>query len=218
MFKHYILNQENKPNFTLNLLCMIYITMVILSIVLFDQILNFNFFGIQMSLSGSVVPYVFLYPISFIVLRVYGLKHVNNMIGAMILASLLFVVMAELIAYLSSNTTGIHTILLNSIKMYIAGFIGMPAGIYISFLVLNCLARVNIAFNTISLTIATIAGEIANTLIVFPIGFHGIFTSQEIFKNIIADALLFKSIMGPILSFVAIRVINFLINKMANQI
>ena len=171
-----------------------------------------------MSLSGSVVPYVFLYPISFIVLRVYGLKHVNNMIGAMILASLLFVAMAELIAYLSSNTAGIHTILLNSIKMYIAGFIGMPAGIYISFLVLNWLARVNVAFNTISLTIATIAGEIANTLIVFPIGFHGIFTSQEIFKNIIADALLFKSIMGPILSFVSIRVINFLINKMANQI
>lgn len=217
MFKHSVLTETNKPNFTLNFLCMTYVTMVVLSIVLFDQILHFGLFGAHIQLSGAVVPYVFLYPISFIVLRVYGLRHVNNMIGAMILVSLLFVLMATAVANFSSNTTGIHGILLSSIKMYIAGFIGMPAGIYASFLVLKWLSQINISFNTVSLTIATIFGEIINTVIVFPMGFHGNFTMQQIFSHIIVDALVFKIITGAILSFFAMRVINFLVNRKVNQ-
>lgn len=217
MFKHTLLPEKTKPDFTLNFLCMTYVTMVILSIILFDQILHFGFLNIHIQLSGAVVPYVFLYPLSFIVLRVYGLRHVNNMIGAMLLASLLFVLTATMIANFSSNITGIHNILLSSIKMYIAGFIGMPSGIYISFLTLQWLAQINIPLNTLSLTIATVAGEIINTLIVFPIGFHGDFTLQQIFTHIIADALIFKIIAGTILSFITMHAITFLINRKVNQ-
>ena len=217
MFKYPILTEKTKPDFTLNFLSMAYVTMVALSIVLFDQILGFELFNIKIQLAGAVVPYVFLYPISFIVLRVYGLRQLNSMMSAVILTSLLFVVMATVIANFSSNITGIHYILSNSIKMYIAGFIGMPAGIYTSFLILKWLSNINISFNTVSLTLATIAGEIVNTVIVFPIGFHGDYSLQQIFSNIIIDALAFKVIMGAILSFIAVRIISLLVDKKINQ-
>lgn len=216
MFKHPILTEQNVPDFTLNFLCMTYVTMVVLSIILFDQILYFSFFGIPMKLSGAVVPYVFLYPISFIVLRVYGLRYVNNMIAAMLLVSLLFVLLSTGVAKFSLNKTGIHDILLSSIKMYTAGFIGMPAGIYVSFLVLKWLAQINIPFNAYSLTIATIVGEIINTVIVFPVGFHDQYSLHQIFSGIIVDALVFKIIMGIVLSIFAIIVINFLIKRKMN--
>lgn len=217
MFKYAILTENNKPDFILNFLGMTYVVMVALSIVLFDQLLRFDLFNIKIQLAGAVVPYVFLYPISFIVLRVYGLRQLNSMMGAMILTSLLFVTMATLIAHYSCNITGIHHILSNSFKMYAAGFIGMPAGIYTSFLILKWLSNINISFNTVSLTIATIAGEIVNTMIVFPIGFHGDYAIQEIFNNLIVDALGFKVIMGTILSFISIRIINLLLNIKTNQ-
>src|SRR3989338_2330008 len=102
MFRHSLLKESNTPNFTLHFLSMLYVTMVVLSIVLFDQILRFPLFGMQMQLSGSVVPYVFLYPISFIVLRVYGFQQLNYMLGSMIVVSLLFVIMSTVIAQLSS--------------------------------------------------------------------------------------------------------------------
>ena len=217
MFKYSVLSEKSKPDFTLNFLSMTYVAMVALSIVLFDQILRFGLFNIKIQLAGAVVPYVFLYPISFIVLRVYGLRQLNSMMGAVILTSLLFVVMATAIANYSSNITGIHHILSNSIKMYIAGFIGMPAGIYTSFLILKWLSSLNISFNTISLTLATIAGEVVNTMIVFPIGFHGDYSMQQIFNNIIVDALAFKAIMSAVLSFIAMRIIKFLLDRKTNQ-
>ncbi len=213
MFKYSVSTQFNRSDFILGFLSMTYVTMVVLSIVLFDQILHFSLFGMPMTLSGAVVPYVFLYPISFIVLRVYGLRQVNNMIACMILVSLLFVLMATLVAKWSSNTTGIHDILMSSIKMYIAGFIGMPAGIYTSFLVLKWFAKMKVGFNVFSLTIATIVGEVINTVIVFPVGFHGQYSLPQIIGAIILDALIFKIVMGAILAVVAIMIIHFLINK-----
>ena len=217
MFKHSILRESESPNFTLHFFSMLYVTMVVLSIVLFDQILNFSVFGMPMELSGAVVPYVFLYPISFIVLRVYGLQQVNYMLGSMIVVSLLFVIMSTVVAQLSSNTTDIHSILMNSCKMYIAGFIGMPAGIYSSFLIIKWLEKIGVTFGAFSLCVATLVGEAINTMIVFPIGFHGQYTAQKIFSGIIVDAMLFKIIAGIILAFGAMVVINLLLLKKANQ-
>lgn len=217
MFKHSILRESESPNFTVHFLSMLYVTMVVLSIVLFDQMLNFSVFGMHMELSGSVVPYVFLYPISFIVLRVYGLQQVNYMIGAMIMVSLLFVIMSTIVAQLSSNTTNIHSILISSYKMYLAGFIGMPAGIYSSFLIIKWLEKIRISFGLFSLCVATIVGEAINTMIVFPIGFHGQYTVQQIFNGIIVDAMLFKIVAGIILAFGAMVVINLLLLKKASQ-
>lgn|SRR3990167_9527230 len=216
MFKHSVITEQGIPDFTLNFLCMTYITMVVLSIVLFDQILNFKFFGISIELSGAVVPYVFLYPISFIVLRIYGLRYVNNMVASMIIVSLLFALISTVVSAYSTNKTGIHDILLNSSKMYLAGFIGMPAGIYTSFLVLKWLSKVNITFNVLSLTIATIIGEIINTIVVFPVGFHGEYSSREIFRSIIIDAMIFKIIIGAILAVIAIITIKILIKIKMN--
>lgn len=216
MFKH-SLTGSNKPSFTLHFLSMTYVTMVILSIILFDQILDFSLLGMHIQLSGSLIPYVFLFPISFITLRVYGLSEVNHMIAAEILVSLLFVVMATVVAHFSANTTDIHSILLSSSKMYMAGFIGMPAGIYASFLTIKWLGKMSIPFNTFSLCIATIVGEMINTVIVFPVGFHGQYSMHEIFSSIIVDAMLFKAIAGVLLAFLAMISIDFLIQKKVNQ-
>lgn len=213
MFKHLLLPEKNKSNFTHHFLSMLYVTMVVLSIVLFNQIIDFSLFGMPMQLSGAVIPYVFLFPISFITLRVYGLSEVNHMIASMVLVSLLFVVIATAVAHFSSNTTGIHNILLSSSKMYIAGFIGMPAGIYASFLTIQWLEKMGVSFNTFSLCVATIIGEIINTVIVFPLGFHGEYTMHEIFTGIIVDAMLFKAIAGILLSFLAMISINFLLRE-----
>lgn len=217
MFRHSILSESKLPNFTLHFLSMLYVTMVVLSIVLFDQILRFSLFGMHMQLSGAVVPYVFLYPISFIVLRVYGLQQVNYIIASMVLVSLIFVSMSTVVAQLSANTTDIHHILLSSFKMYLAGFIGMPAGIYSSFLTIRLLENIKIKFGVISLCIATIVGEIINTMIVFPVGFHGEYTLHHIIEAIILDAIVFKIIAGIVLAFLAMFTIQMLLNKKADR-
>jgi uncharacterized PurR-regulated membrane protein YhhQ (DUF165 family) len=213
MFKNSLLSDKTSPDFILTLLCMTYVVMVVSSIILFNQIVHFDFLTIKIKLSGAVIPYVFLYPISFIVLRVYGFKYVNYMIGAMILSSLIFVIMSKVVVGLSSNTTAVHNILSNSFKMYLAGFIGMPAGIYASFLTMNFLNKLGLQFNTASIAIATVAGEVINTVIVFPIGFHGQFTLHTIFSSIILDALVFKIIMGAVLAFFTILTINIILNN-----
>lgn len=218
MFKHQLSSEVNSSDFILIFLCMAYVTMVISSIVLFSQIIKFDFFGINISLSGSVVPYVFLYPISFIVLRIYGFKYVNHMIGSMILVSLLFVFMSKIVVGMSSNLTAVHTILANSLKMYLAGFIGMPAGIYTSFLVINVINKIGVPFNIVSIAIATIIGEIVNTVIVFPLGFHDQFSLHIIFNKIIIDALVYKILMGVVLAFFTVITINIIINTKLNSI
>ena len=218
MFKHALSSEVNSPDFTLTFLCMVYVTMVVLSIVLFDQIVKFNFWGINVSLSGSVIPYVFLYPISFIVLRVYGFKYVNHMIGSMILVCLIFVIMSKLVAAMSSNSTvAMHNILIDPFKMYLAGFVGMPAGIYTSFLTINLLNKLGFAFNAMAVSIATMVGEIINTLIVFPIGLHDQYELHVIFTSIILDTLIFKFIMGIILALLTVVTINLIVsNKLHN--
>jgi uncharacterized PurR-regulated membrane protein YhhQ (DUF165 family) len=213
MFKLSLAEEIKTADFTLTFLSMMYVTLVILSIILFNQILNFNMLFMDIKLSGAVVPYVFLYPISFIVLRIYGLQQVNHMIGAMTIVSLIFVIMSKIVVSLSSNLTGVHSILASSFKMYIAGFIGMPAGIYASFVCINMLYKIGLKFNATTLLIATIFGEIVNTLIVFPIGFKGQYSLQFILGNILVDALLFKVVMGAILAFITVFLINYIIHN-----
>lgn len=210
---NYAVSSERKSDFTLSFFYMTYITMVILSIVLFSQIVSISIFGHNITLSGSVIPYVFLYPISFIVLRVYGLKKVNHMIGSMLLAVLVFILIAKITIAASTNKTEIYNILSNSFKMYLAGFIGMPAGVYSSFITINLLNRLGLSFNVISLTIATAIGEIINTVVVFPIGFYGKYSLSVIFSKIIVGALIFKFTMGAILAVCAVAVINLILNK-----
>jgi uncharacterized PurR-regulated membrane protein YhhQ (DUF165 family) len=217
MFRHSLTPEKNNSDSALVMLNMMYITMVILSIILFNQILEFNIFSIDIRLSGSVVPYVFLYPISFTVLRVYGFKHVNRMIGAMLVISLVFVAMCKVVVLLSSNTTSVHHILASSAKMYLAGLLGMPAGIYTSFLVINLFSKIGMKFNVISITIATIIGEIVNTLIVFPIGFNGEFSLSTIFSKLIVDAMVYKAIFAAVLSIIAVVVINILTQRKINS-
>lgn len=213
MFNHTLIKKFSRNDFTLTCLNMTYIAMVISSIVLFELILKLNLFGIHIELPGGVVPYVFLYPISFIILRVYGIENVNITIGATILVAFIFVTMAKLIALLSPENTTINHILSSSYKMYLVGFIGMPAGMYTSFLTINLLNKIGFSFNGISLSIATAAGELVNTLIVFPIGLHGSVSTYQIFHEIVADALLFKFIAGTILAFMSIIIINVTINS-----
>lgn len=213
MFRYSVSNSVSQPDFILLFLCMSYVTFVILSIVLFQEIVELDFLNFHINLSGAVIPYVFLYPISFIVLRVYGLDKVNSMIASMILASLLFVSMAKIIVAYSSNVTSVNTFLASSFKMYLAGFIGMPAGIYTSFLTITFLNRLGFSFNVLTLTLATITGEIVNTAIVFPIGFHGQYSLFELFNHIILDALIFKIIVGAVLSWLTVIVINLILQK-----
>lgn len=213
MFKHSLAGDINSFEFLLIFLCMTYLTLVVSSIVLFTQILKFNLLGINISLSGALVPYVFLYPISFIVLRVFGFKYVNRMISSMILASLIFVIMSKLVVDLSSNSTGVYTILDSSFQMYLAGFIGMPAGIYTGFLMINFFNKIGLGFNFISITLATFIGEIINTIIVFPIGLHEQYSFKTIFTTILIDALIFKFVMGLVLAFFTVLIIKMILNS-----
>ena len=205
-----ISNHRRAPDLILTTIYMIYTAMVVTSIVMFDELITFKFLGFDIILSGSIVPYVMLYPLSFIVLRIYGSSAVNNMIGGMILGSLSFVLLSKVIVFFASNTTEIDHIINTSMKMYVAGFLGMPAGIYGSFLCLSYLFRLGMGFNFISLSIASVFGEIINTYIVFPFGFHGRLSFHTIFTNVILDAMLFKIIAGIILSIVAMIVIRLI--------
>jgi len=197
---------------------MLYIAMIISSIVLFELIFKVNLCGIHINLPSAVVPYVFLYPISFIILRVYGIESINKTIGSAILVALIFVIMAKLISFLSPNQTSISDILSSSFKMYVVGFIGMPAGMYTSFITINVLNKLGVSFNGISLSIATAIGEFVNTIIVFPIGLHDRMSLHTIFTEIIIDALIFKIIIGTILAFFSVIVINIIINRRLNTL
>lgn len=212
MFELAAASEKRPTDFLLTFFYMLYITMVIASIILFNQILDFNLLGMKITLSGGVVPYVFLYPISFIVLKAYGLRCVNQMIASMVVVSLSFVIMSKIVVGLSTNTTEIHKILSNSFQMYIAGFIGMPAGIYSSFLAINLLSKVGLPFNFVSIFIATIVGEIINTIIVYPIGFHNVFSIKTIFSSMIIDAMIFKVIMGAFLACATVIAIKVILN------
>jgi len=217
MLKVYFKSIEKFPDAILAFCYMVYVTLVIASIVLFNQMIEFRLLNMTIDISGSIIPYVFLYPISFIVLRIYGYKTVNQMILCMILASLVFTSMCFIITILPTNSTdlnpnGLRYILHSSFKMYLGGFIALPAGIYASFLTLSFLDYIGLNFGAISLTIATIIGEIVNTIIVFPIGFHGVYNLSIIFNNIIIDALIFKAIAGTILAIFTIFTIKLIVN------
>jgi len=107
MFEYFFYGKIDAPRILLTILGMLYITMVILSIILFQQILKFQLLGFSIILSGAVLPYVFLYPISFIILRIYGFKQINDIIAAMILVSFIFVLMSNIVISISTNITAL---------------------------------------------------------------------------------------------------------------
>lgn len=212
MYKYSFSKICNNSDFIQSLLYMSYLSLVVASILLFNEMISIKISFLSIELSGSLVPYVFLYPISFIVLRVYGPKSVHNMIWSMVLGSLLFVVISNIVIGLSDpSSSAAYPILSSSFKMYLAGLIGMPAGIYSSFLTLYLLMQIGFRFSALSIFIATIFGELINTIIVFPIGFHGKYTLDKLFTDVIVDSLIFKIIMSAILSCFAMLLVNLII-------
>jgi hypothetical protein len=145
------------------------------------------------------------------------------MIVAMFIASFIFVLICMLVTSfpVSNNQVealALYNILKISLKMYLVGLIGIPAGIYASFLTLRLLSSINIGFNVLSLSIATIVGEFFNTLIVYPLGFHSEFSLSSIFNRFVVDAILFKSTMGIILSVMIMIIINLIIKYRINNL
>jgi uncharacterized PurR-regulated membrane protein YhhQ (DUF165 family) len=215
MFKIEFKGQNRFPDYTLSILYMFYVSFVISSIVLFDTMIKLNIFGINVVLSGSIIPYTFLYPISFIALRLYGYRSVNQMIICMILSTLVFTSMCHFVTELPAaqgiqSQSSLRAILQSSYQMYFAGFIALPAGIYSSFIALSLLDKVKLHFGVLALTISTIVGEFVNTIIVFPLGSHSTYSLSVIVKNIITDALIFKFSMGIVLALITVVIINIL--------
>lgn len=217
MFKLQYKCKEVFPNHALAFLYMLYLCFVIASIVLFETIVKLHVVFFDITISGSVIPYTFLYPISFIVLRVYGYKSVNQMIFCMILTSLIFTMICHAITSMPSSgmlaQSPLKNILQSSYQMYFAGFLALPAGMYSSFLALGFLEKIGLKVGITSLSIATAIGETINTLIVFPIGFHGRYTLSTIFGHIITDTLIFKLTIGIILAIITVFTINYLMRE-----
>lgn len=203
-------NKAKTPDLFLCVLFTTYITMLIASVVLFKQTVIVDIYSVNFKLLGALIPYVFLYPLSFIVLRLYGYKTVNNLIVSMIISSFIFFVFCTFVISLPNGhqASALAEILSSSFRMYLVGFIAMPAGIYSSFLMLAMLSRLGLGFNVFSLSIATIFGEFINTIMVFPFGFHGMHSMATILSDIIVDALIFKFVMSIILSIFCILIIN----------
>ncbi len=210
MYKLKFRDVSAPDDYLLMFLTALYGTLVIASLVLFSAV-RLSLFSIPLVVSGGVIPYVFLYPVSFIALRVYGTRTVLKMI-----ASLIFVVFCECVLLLPQATSGIatqalHHILISSYKMYLAGLIAMPAGIYAAFLTLGYLSKYVAKFSVFTIILATTVGGLVNTLIVFPIGFHGTYSLNMIFSEIIVDTLIFKLIAGVVLSVPTIMAIKLLV-------
>lgn len=212
MHKFNFSQTNSTPDFIQSFLYMAYLALVVSSILLFNEMISIKLFFHRIMLSGSLVPYVFLYPISFIVLRIYGPRSVNHMIWSMVLGSLVFVIISTTVVELAGpNHSTAYPILNSAFKMYLAGLIGMPAGIYASFIGLHLIMKLGLKFGALSIFIATIFGEIINTIIVFPIGFHGKYTLGELFTNVMIDGIIFKILMGAILSVLAIWTVKLII-------
>ena len=193
---------------------MLYISLVIASIILFNKMISVNIQTTNIVFSGSLIPYVCLYPLSFIMLKLQGYKIVNAIILSMIACSLVFLCLCQLVMLLPSSPSTpplIEPFLQAPFKMYLGGLIAMPAGIYASFLALRIMHSFNIGFHWISLSIATIVGEIINTLIIFPIGFSGKYAMAHIFSKIVVDALIFKFITAIVLSMITMVILNIIV-------
>jgi uncharacterized integral membrane protein (TIGR00697 family) len=210
-------NNDNCPDFTLVLLHTMYTMLVIASILLFNTIIEVNIPLLSVKVSGSVLSYTLLYPIAYITLRIYGYKSVNHMIFSMMITTAIFSVLCYSVTSLQTAAnmpinSQLQNILHSAFRMYMAGFIALPAGFYASFFTLTLLEKVNLKFGIISLSIATAIGECTNTLLVFPLGFHGKISFAEL-VNVVTDALIFKLTIGIVLSILTVLVVNYLINK-----
>lgn len=208
------LNEINKaPDLFLSFLYTFYISIVLSCLILYKQITIISIFSFKLTLTGSVIPYVLLYPMAFIVLRLYGYKAINNLIAAMIASSFLFLILCAIVTALPHDPNfakdmAVESILHASFKMYLVGIFAMPIGIYSSFVALSFLSRFGLGFNVFTLSLATIIGELINTVIIMPLGLEGQFSLEHILNKIMVDALVYKFIMGVILSFFCVLIIN----------
>lgn len=212
--RHLKVREQRSPTPLMqNVLNALYTSFVITCFFVFFSFIKLNILGHNILIPLSCVPYTFLYPISYVALRLYGYRQINNMIASMIISSMLFVLLIRGIHYISNfdlfyyshnldpnQASELNTIIESSIYMYLAGLIAMPLSIYVSFYVLKLLKF----FNVVTLSIATVAGEIVNTYIVFPIGLHQHFTIHELFSGVILGAMLFKIGIGVLLSIATI--------------
>lgn len=216
MFKIQLREKTQAPDMLLVFVFMIYISLVIASIVLFKEIIQINLGSLKLNISGSTVAYIFNYPICFFVLRLYGYKTVNRMIASMLITAFIFVAFCKIIIALPhdpqvARSYELANILASTFKTYLAGFIAVPAGIYASFIALSMLDKIGARFSILSLSLSTVFGEIINTFIIFPIGFHDTYTMTTIINTFIIDALIFKTIAGVILATLTILAVNFVV-------
>ena len=208
-------NSNRPADGILVFLQMLYVSLVIASIVLFTTLAQINLLGFQLKISGSVIPYVALYSVSFIILKIYGYKSVNQTIACMMIASLLFIIICHTVVNLQTPASSNQQLQLaeSTYQMYFAGFIALPLGMYSSFLALALLNKIGLSFGVISLSLATVIGETINTIVVFPIGFHGVYSIETIFQEIITNTLIFKFIAGIILAIITNLVIKLLAKR-----
>jgi len=195
----------------------IYVAVLIATIVLFGQMIECSIFEFNFSIAASVVAYVFLYPITFIVFRIYGYKATNQLIFSVFIGSLFFFVFCFLITSIhtsdiNANVSGLKLILHKALKMYLYGLVGMPAGIYTGVFTLIFFVRLFKDINVLAVFMATIVGELVNTIIVFPATYWSI-TSWSALYNLIIDALAFKVLAAFVLCYPTIFLINFINTK-----
>lgn len=207
--------REQRTNTPLapNILNAIYTALVISCFFVYFNFFKIEILGYHMLIPATCVPYTFLYPISYICLRLYGYRQVNNMIASMFFSSVFFFILIKIIhstsnfdVFFHNHHVGAHSpselmsIIHSSLYMYLLGLVAMPASIYISFYTLKLLKY----FNIFTLSIATAVGEIVNTYIVFPLGMHNHFNTATLLSNVVVSALIFKIVMGILLSALAI--------------
>ncbi len=197
-------------------ICMAYYMCVITSIVVFQKVVTVNFGAFEWDIPGSLFPYVFLYPIGYVVLKVYGYPVISKMIMSTLLMSLIFVLVCTLIINLPSNTLQIDgnlkAILDASIRFYMAGLIAMPAGAFASLHMVNLLKN-KIHQDYILFIISTLVGELINTIIVFTIAFVGVYSIGHIITEFVVSAYIFKIIAAIVTTPLAVFGVRFLVKK-----
>lgn len=177
--------------------------------------LNFKYFEfytfneIKLIIPLVCIPFSLLFPISYIVLRLYGYKQINNMMISMFFTSISFIIITK-IAFVISNydlyvqennitstaSSELGSIIRSTLYFYIPGLIIMPLSVYISFYVIKLFNF----FNSFSLSVATAIGEIFNTYVVLPIGLYPHSIISHLTSTIIFSAAIFKVLIGVILS------------------
>lgn len=217
MFKLEFHDAIPKPDFFLVMLCVINMIFIYISMISFSENITISILqNFSITFSVCLIPYAFLYPIAFIMFRIYGPTHANIMIVASLIGVAITILFLILLLHLSNHNSvtaiWIESLFHTSKGMYIVGFVAMPLGIYSSFFMLNILARLKMGLNVVTLFLSSSFGEVINTILVYPLGSNAKNAEHAIFNTIIADTLIFKIIAAIILSFLTMMVISFIRN------